>query len=324
MRTPFITAALLSIGMLASGSLSASSEAVEPGSQQRASRRSQKNARANSAGRSDELRAVAPEGDQDIDLVPPLKAADDYQLQVWFKNCDPDDNNWISFAEARYSLGFGRGLYLTFDENQDGRLAKKEFVAYYNHAMKRNQFRRPKIRSKPVPPERTPRQLMLAYDADLDSGISLSEATRLLSDYSRTQLDTTFLFSRVDLDRNRLLNVRELQGLSQAVRHLNQPRSQGQATEAPSREGIDGLFLEIIPSSNRMTPPTLVGPVTTFRRLDLDGNGKISLKDLEGLKRTIATHIRVGTVLHTLDTDQDGVLNRNELRRSMEKAPEPK
>lgn len=324
MRYSIISAALLSLGLTASSTLPVAYAAGEPGLRQRSSRGPQKNARETKTRRSGEPKTTAPAKNQGSALIPPVGAVGEEQLQVWFKNCDHDNNGWIGYYEANYALGFGRGLFLSFDKDQDGRLVKDEFVAYYEHATKRSQFRRPKVYNKPLPPERTPLQLMLTYDADLDSGISQEEAIRLIKDYSKAPLDGPTLFSRVDFDQDQRLDTRELQGLSQAIQQLNRSASAGQSTPERSRKGIDELFLKIIPSSNRLTPPTLVGPITTFRRLDLDGDGKISLKDLEGLKRTISTRIRVSTVLHTLDSDQDGTLSRLELRKSMERAPKPK
>ena len=326
MRNRIITAALLCLGLAASDALLATST-VSSAALQRSSRRSQGNVRPQGTSGREGLVPSPNEGKEDIDLIPQLEAADEYQLDLWFKNCDPDEDNWISYYEAKYALGFGRGLFRSFDEDMDGRLVKKEFLAYYEHAIKRNQFRRPKIRNKPTQPERTPAQLMLAYDADLNSGISLTEATRLLDDYSRVKMDARFLFERVDLDKDQLLSHQELGLLSQAITHLNLPKAQVQNPVAQEPKSIDELFLRIIQSSNRLTPPTLIGPITTFRRLDLNGDGEISLSDLEGLKRTVTTNIRVGTVLHTLDANQDGVLSRAELRKSMEipsQAPEDK
>ncbi|MCP5020150.1 MAG: hypothetical protein GY930_00100 [bacterium] len=323
MRYSIISAALLSLGLAASNALPVASAATEPGFRQRSSRGSQKKPRETGTTQRAERRTTSPSDGKDNRFIPPVDAVDDGQLQVWFENCDHDANGWIGYYEANYALDFGRGLFLSFDKDQDGRLVKDEFVAYYKHASKRGQFRRPKIYVKPRPPERTPLQLMLAYDADLDSGISLEEATRMIADYSRAPLDAPSLFSRVDFDQNQRLDARELQGLSQAIKHLNLATSERPSTQENSRKGLDELFLKIIPSSNRLTPSTLVGPITTFRRLDLDGDGKISLKDLEGLKRTISTRIRVSTVLHLLDSDRDGVLSRLELRQSMERAPRP-
>jgi Ca2+-binding EF-hand superfamily protein len=315
MRFRPITTALLCLSLVGSEALLAA--AVQPMAQ-RTTRRTQENVRPSGTSGRTELTPSPVEEDEELRLVPTLAEADDVQIDLWFGNCDPDGNGWISYFEAKYALGFGRGLFRSFDADEDGRLVRSEFLAYYKHASKRSQFRRPKIRNKPPQPERTPEQLMLAYDADLNSGISLNEATRLLEDYSRVQLEASYIFSRVDLDQNKVLSVQELGLMSQAIKHLNLPKAQVRNPVSQAPKTIDELFLKIVPSPNRLTPPTLIGPITNFRRLDLDGNGEISLSDLEGLKRSISTNIRVGTVLHTLDTNQDGVLSRLELRQSME------
>ncbi|MDF1839723.1 MAG: EF-hand domain-containing protein, partial [Planctomycetota bacterium] len=186
MRYRLITAALLSLGLASSDALLAVTSTASAAAQ-RSSRRSQKSVRPQGTDGRQGLAPRPEKADDELGLAPKLEAADEYQLDLWFKNCDPDSNNWISYYEAKYALGFGRSLFRSFDEDQDGRIEKKEFIAYYEHAIKRNQFRRPKIRNKPVPPERTAEQLMLAYDADLNSGISLTESARLLDDYSRVK-----------------------------------------------------------------------------------------------------------------------------------------
>ena len=69
------------------------------------------------------------------------------------------------------------------------------------------------------------------------------------------------------------------------------------------------------PGSN--VPPRITGPVRSFRRLDLDNNGQISLAELEELLRPLFSPVRVHTVHHTLDRNQDGFLTEDEYNAAL-------
>ncbi|MEZ5976139.1 MAG: EF-hand domain-containing protein [Planctomycetota bacterium] len=84
------------------------------------------------------------------------------------------------------------------------------------------------------------------------------------------------------------------------------------------RKGLDELFLQVIPSPTHSAPPRIVGPVTPFRRLDLNGDNKVGADDLNELTRALSTNIRPQTILHTLDLDRDGTLSREEFRAALE------
>ena len=248
--------------------------------------------------------------------MPLLEPADDYELEQWFVSCDVNEDRWISYYESERALSFTKQRFLSFDSDQDGRLDKQEFVSYYRHAYKNNEFVPPRRRNKSLPPQRTAEQLLLAYDADLNRGISLSETRRIVSDYSRETLDVDTLFARIDRDKSKLLDEGELAALSAAIRSVNSAPIE--VPETVERKPVDEFFLRVIPSEGRAFPDRYAGPITMFRRLDTDGDGKVTPSDLDELQRTVITSLRPQTILHTLDTNQDGVLDRVEFVQAME------
>ena len=59
------------------------------------------------------------------------------------------------------------------------------------------------------------------------------------------------------------------------------------------------------------------GPVPSFRRLDLDNDGKITAEDLLALQRPMQLPVRYAAVLATLDTNGDGGIDATEFAASM-------
>jgi len=79
------------------------------------------------------------------------------QEDAFFKICDHDKNQWISFREANYSLLLDRNQFGTIDKDSDGRITRVEFDAYYQESNKRNgAFREPRAKTG-VPREPTRR-----------------------------------------------------------------------------------------------------------------------------------------------------------------------
>lgn len=243
-----------------------------------------------------------------------LEFVDEAQLRAWYETADFNANGWISFSESSVSFGFDRPRYGSFDADRDGRLALEEFAAYYRYSIvHQNGFREP----RPAPEsqrarQRTPEQLRNAYDMDLDGKLSRVELQRVLEDYDRADLEAEHIATGMDRDGDSRLSVAELVGLPPILFPVEVPAT---ADAAPTHKTLEELFGQVVPRPGGAGnyPPQIVGPVSHFRRLDLDADGKISRRDLEDLLRPVHTTIRVQTVLHTLDVDGDGVLSRAEL-----------
>jgi len=244
--------------------------------------------------------------------------ADEEQIREWFETCDHNENGWVSFREARASLRFDRPRYQAYDADRDGRLDLEEFTASYEFSARYGGGFKPPL-PKPgrkKPRQRTPDQIRNAYDTDLDSRLSRQELARLLADYERMDVTPEQVLRRLDDDLDEHLGGSEIDGLV-GILHpvaLLADTPPILLTETPPTT-IDELFGKVVLRANSGTtpnPPLIRGPVPHFRRLDLDNDGEISVRDLEQLLRPHKTGVRIRTVLNTLDLDGDGTLSEAE------------
>lgn len=249
------------------------------------------------------------------------------QLMGWFSTSDADGSGWVSYRESAHALGFDRRRYRRFDEDRDGRLDLAEFELYCAFSITERTFRDPLPPAELVgAPARTPEQLRNAYDVDRDGVLSATEIKTVLADYGRADLVAERVVIGLDRDDDGRLNVQELAGLEGLVgigsaSSVPLPSSLS-LSGASSADELFGVVEPRAPGSNK--PPHIIGPVRSFRRLDLDNNGKISLAELEELLRPLFSPVRVRTVHHTLDRNQDGFLTEDEFDAALFGKPFPK
>ena len=246
--------------------------------------------------------------------------AEPEQLLEWFEVADYSANGWISFREAAKSFSFDRERWEIYDIDRDGRLRFNEFELYYRDCMEiGGGFRPPVPASGPgTPPKRSPERFMNAYDTDLDRSLNRAEIAAMLLDYGQdTPADK--LLELLDGDHDEKLALEELRGLLVQLYGAPELLAQTEAEDVESPpSSIEELFGTVIQRDSSLSPPRIVGPVSHFRRLDLDADGMIELEDLEGLLRPVQISVRIPTVLNTLDLDGDGRLSEVEFERALD------
>lgn len=247
--------------------------------------------------------------------------ADD-KPSTYFAAADYDENGWISFKEGSEALSLDRSGYGVYDTDRDGRITLEEFEARFKEVRERTGgFRPPRLKAaEKLVPTRNAEQLRNAYDLSGDGALDLEELTRLLNDYERTQVPPDVVLEKLDRDANDELEGRELDLFAQLLSATYTPE---QAILDPENapKSIDALFGQITPReqgfATRPQPPQIRGPVPTFRRLDLDNDGSITLDDLEGLRAAVQFSVRTTAIFAVLDVDRDGRLSEAELLDSM-------
>ena len=245
--------------------------------------------------------------------------ADDEQVALWFASCDTNGDGWMVFREATRALDFDRPRFQSFDADRDGRIDSSEFTDYYRYRLTESGgFRPPQV--KVAPTLATPRkaeQLRLAFDTNADRAISEEELAAVLEGYGRYDLEVGKLMDEADRDKDLLLSEDELEGIAALLVGAAGPAVSSLPAGAVS--GIDQLFGA--PAGPEVHEPgalpRIAGPVTPYRRLDLDGDGVVSLEDLEALQRPLRSPVRIAPILLALDADGDGNIDRAELRAAL-------
>jgi len=238
--------------------------------------------------------------------------------KVWFQKADADSTGWVSFREARVALGFDAARFRVFDTDNDGRFTQEEYTAFLRHEV--GSGREPIEPRQPAygdtPPPRDAEQLRVAYDVDLDGEISRFELDRILLDYgglrpgSRIDLSAAEVMQQLDTDGDRTLDVAELGRLANYLTPASIDPGGG-AGALPGARSVDDLFAN---STGRTSSgaPRITGPVSTFRRLDIDGDGYITPEDLERLEGRAFSTVNLSSLINTLDIDFDGRLHEGE------------
>lgn len=260
-------------------------------------------------------RAAAPGGDR---LLRETDFTGDEQVNSWFETCDTDATGWLAFREVEAALDFDRPRFRAFDADRDGRLALSEFQDYYRHQFTvAGGVRPPRVESRlELAPPRRSRQLRLAYDLDANQVLDEAELTQVLEGYGRFDLETDAVFDEADLDRSGSLDESELESVADMLAGVT--GEGGSTLPVAAVRSVDLLFgAPIGPDVHTSSLPRVEGPITPFRRLDLDGDGLITLADLESLQRPLRSSIRIGPILLALDANGDGGLDQAELRAAM-------
>ena len=107
----------------------------------------------------------------------------------------------------------------------------------------------------------------------------------------------------------------------QLARLISLTQTPIESPEAPVARSIEDLFGGLEERSggfhSSLHPPAIPGPVTHFRRLDLDNDGLVSLRELDRLQSPLQLPIRANTVLAALDRNEDRHLSEAEFKDAL-------
>jgi len=240
------------------------------------------------------------------------------EVRSYFLICDRDGNGWISYREARDSLGLDRDDFATFDTDRDGRVTLQEFRARYAAiADKVGLLPRPRAaRAQVIDLPRAPQQILTAYDTGGDGAVDEGELETLLYDYGRGEIAADLALTKLDQNGDSCLRDGELELLSRLLATLHVAGSAGTTREAPPTT-VSELFGQAVERPGGLDrapqPPMIVGPVPVFRRLDFDDDGGIEIGDLRELLSPLQLDVSLAAIHATLDRDEDGRLDVDEI-----------
>lgn len=238
----------------------------------------------------------------------------------WFTTADADSTEWISLREARASMRFDAARFREYDGDNDGRMSFDEFKAFIRNERRLGREVTAPVLARPdgPPPVRDAEQLRAAYDTDLDGFLSRIEIDLMLLDYGRDQeeINSGLVIRRLDLDGNGKLDIRELSRLANFLSPLGEDAAQPQR---PGATSVNDLFGQPI-DMGEVNAPRIIGPVSPFRRLDVDNDGFVTIADLERLEGRSFSAVSLKSVLNTLDLNADGRLSEAEFLTSMTSA----
>ncbi len=235
----------------------------------------------------------------------------------YFAICDQDGNGRISFKEAQASLGLDQAGFAAYDTDADGMILPAEFRRRYAAIVDAGGvFTPPKAKTVVAAALPASAEKMLeSFDKDRDGALSVAELDVALVEMNVSRMDPEATLDQLDHDGSGKLEPSELDDLLALLKP-------GSATHSgPKPASIDELFCRVIPrpvsAPSTPEPPRFAGPLPSFRRLDLDGDGHVTLDELGELQRPFTFVPRPATVLAALDTDGDGTLSAAEFRAAM-------
>jgi len=253
--------------------------------------------------------------------VPREELTTEERAAQWFQIADYDADGWITYFEAQKSLSLDRPGFATYDKDRDGRITPDEYLRRHESLLSQGGVLAPPVPKpeKARPPRRDPATLLQLFDQTPDQGLDLGELRKLLEDYGVEDPSARVLHASLDRDASRRLEGGELDALLEILT----PTERTSAAKPRERvTTIAALFGKVEPRERvegrlPQLPDRLPGPVSSFRRLDLDDDGGIELDDLQKLLRPVQTHVRPNAVFALLDVDGDGRVSQTEWARSM-------
>ncbi|MEE2940425.1 MAG: EF-hand domain-containing protein [Planctomycetota bacterium] len=258
-----------------------------------------------------------PRDDTARELPAPFGVPPEAEQRRWFTIADADATEWISFREARASMRFDAARFREYDLDNDGRMSFEEFKDFIRSERRLGREVTEPLMARPdgPPPARNAEQLRAAYDTDLDGFINRIEIDLMFLDYGRDQesIDSALVIQRLDLDGDGKLGISELSRLATFLAPLGEAAAEPQRPDAST---VDDLFGKPI-DMGEANAPRIIGPVSPFRRLDVDNDGFVTIDDLERLEGRSFSAMSLESVLNTLDLDADGKLSEAEFLSSM-------
>lgn len=249
------------------------------------------------------------------DLTPEQRAA------RYFEIADYDGDGILGFFEAQKSLGLDRAGFATYDADRDGLVTAAEFEQRYLAILQRGGAFVPPV-PKPESrkaPRRDVSTLLDVYDSTPDRALDARELRKALDDYGVTNPPWKLVLESLDRDASTKLESSELDALL-PILMPPAPEAEKPVERVHSLPELFGKRVERERSDDAppgvAIPPEIAGPVSMFRRLDLDDDGKIELADLTELQRPVQTHVRVNAVFASFDLDGDGAIRDDEFERA--------
>jgi Ca2+-binding EF-hand superfamily protein len=242
--------------------------------------------------------------------------SDEEVAKKYFEIADYDSNGWITISEARPALGLDRKGFAVYDADGDGRISLAEFTERYQTIIRNGgAFGAPigKGGLRATGPA-DPTERALHFDLDGDGALNRTELRAFLEDL-HSRLETDIVMQKFDRDVSRKLEKDEL---AELIAFLDPAR---RSQPPPRAASVEELFGKAFPREDRkgalQQAPRIPGPLPPFRRLDLDGDGRITAADLITLQRPIQVPVRLAAVLATIDTNGDGAIDAAEFAASM-------
>lgn len=243
-----------------------------------------------------------------------------------FMTIDYDHNGWLSYNEARVSVGFDRAEFALYDRDRDGRIALREFVVRYDEIVAQTGAFRVPLPDPKADWTKAPSAAAMRNecDRDADGALDLGELEHLLQRWKRPELDAASVLEKLDVDGDGRLGHGELATLA----HLSDAAILG--GDGAARTGaanVVELFGAVTPRNESYgatkSVPRVVGPVPHFVRLDLDRDGVLTLAELARLQEGSGLSTRAGAVLAAMDLNGDNRLTEREFLSGLSSTAAP-